>query len=144
MQLVCPDCATVNRVPDTRLSDAPVCGRCGAELLTGRAISLDTAGFERMLSRHELPLLVDFWATWCGPCRSMAPQFEAAAARARGRVSFAKVDTDAQPTLSQRYQIRSIPTLILFDGGRERARRSGAMSAAQIQSWLAAEGVALT
>lgn len=140
MQIVCPDCATPNRVPDDRLGEQPVCGRCGVDLLPARPLVLDASRFDRMLARHELPILVDFWATWCGPCRSMAPQFDAAAASLRGRVSLGKVDTDAQPDLAQRYAIRSIPTLILFQAGREVARRSGALSSAQIIDWMKQAG----
>jgi thioredoxin 2 len=142
MQLVCPDCATVNRVPDERRGDRPVCGRCGAELAGAKVRALDEPGFERLLTRHEMPVLVDFWAPWCGPCRSMAPQFEAAAGQMQGRVSFAKVDTEANPALAQRHGIRSIPTLALFSGGREVARVSGAMGAADLVRWLRTAGVA--
>ncbi len=135
MQLVCPACATRNRVPDERLRDAPVCGRCGAELMAGTPASLTADSFDAFVSGTGLPVLVDFWADWCGPCKMMAPHF-AAAAREQPDVRFAKLDTEAAPQISARYGIRSIPTMVLFEGGREKARVSGAMTGPQILQWL--------
>ena len=136
MELVCPDCATVNRVPEVRLDVQPVCGKCGAGLLAQAPREVDENGFERLLARHGQPVVVDFWAPWCGPCRAMAPQFEAAARQMGGQVAFAKLNTDLEPDVAQRLGIRGIPTLAVFAGGRELARRSGAMSAADLVRWV--------
>lgn len=136
MELVCPGCAAVNRVPDERLGEQPVCGRCGAELLAAAPRELDEAGFERIVERHGMPVVVDFWAPWCGPCRAMAPQFEAAARQMGGRATFAKVNTDVEPDVAQRLGIRGIPTLAVFADGREIGRVSGAMPAADLVRWV--------
>ncbi len=133
--VACPHCAALNRIPSARLGEDPVCGRCGQALLDGRPLALTDADFERVVARTELPVIVDLWAPWCGPCRSMAPAFEQAARELKGRALLVKVDTDANPHTAARFQVRSIPTLLKLQQGREVARLSGAMPAAQIVRW---------
>jgi thioredoxin 2 len=141
--IVCPHCGAVNRAPLSRLEagEKPNCGKCRQPLFDGHPAELSSAAdFDRMIGRTEVPVLVDFWAEWCGPCRAMAPQFEAAAQRLEPRFRLAKLDTEAAPDVAQRFNIRGIPTMILFAQGREIARQSGAMSADAIAAFAQRAG----
>jgi thioredoxin 2 len=137
LHVVCPHCDGVNRVPAQRLGEHPTCGKCQLELFAGKPADLASARFLKHIERSDLPVLVDFWAPWCGPCRTMAPFYEQAAKRLEPHVRVVKVDTEANPDNGARYAIRSIPTLALFRNGREVARQAGAMDANSIVAWVA-------
>jgi thioredoxin 2 len=132
----CPQCHAVVRVPADRSDEHPKCPRCKSELLTGATVALDNASFATYVERTSLPVLVDFWAPWCGPCRMMAPTLERAAHERASTLQVAKINTDEQQELAGRFNIRSIPTLILFRDGREIARQSGALDGGTLARWL--------
>lgn len=136
MEVVCPHCKTVNRVQDERLSDAPVCGACKEPILLEHPIELTVENFDALIERSELPVVVDFWAPWCGPCRAMAPMIAEASKQLNGRAILAKIDTDTQSALAARFGIRSIPTVAIFKNRKELTRESGTRPAAEIVRWV--------
>jgi len=137
--IVCPHCDAVNRVAPERLADQPVCGKCTRELFLAKPLDVTSARFARHIERNDIPVLVDFWASWCGPCKMMAPAYHQAAQRLEPGMRLLKVDTEAVQDVAARYNIRSIPTLALFRNGREVARQPGAMDTAGIVAWVQAQ-----
>ncbi len=136
MLIACPACQATNRVPDERLGQDPVCGRCARPLLSGEAVELTDANFDAVTAKTELPVVVDFWAAWCGPCQMMAPQFALAASQLKGKALLVKVNSDENPRTASRFNIRSIPTLVMLKGGVETKRSAGALRAPQIVGWV--------
>ncbi len=137
VKLACLDCGQVNRVPAERLGAGPKCGTCGAPLVPEKAVEVDLATLEKAARVDDLPLVVDFWAPWCGPCRMMAPEFSKAAAQLAGKARLVKLNTEADPQAGAKYGIRGIPTMVKFQGGREVGRQSGAVQAAAIVGFAA-------
>ena len=137
LNVPCPHCAALNRVPEDRLGQHPVCGRCKQPLFDGKPMTLTAGNFDAVASRGDLPVVIDFWAPWCGPCVSFAPVFAEAAKSLEPQLRLAKVDTEAQPALAQRFGIRSIPTLLVLRNGQEIARQAGALNGMQLRQFLA-------
>jgi thioredoxin 2 len=135
--LVCPHCSGINRVPSERIAENPRCGKCHKSILDGIPANLSSQNFERFISKNDLPVVIDFWAAWCGPCKMMAPVFSQAASKMATQIRFAKVDTEQAHDIAGRYNIRSIPTMIMFKNGQEIDRVSGALDQAALTRWLA-------
>ncbi len=134
--IVCPHCSAVNRITATRLTDNPNCGKCHKPLFTAQSLELNSSNFQKHISRNDIPVVVDFWAPWCGPCKMMAPAFAQAAAQLEPHVRLAKLNTENEQSIAGQFGIQSIPTIALFKGGKEVARQAGAMSTADIIRWV--------
>ncbi|MCB5160780.1 thioredoxin TrxC [Marinomonas algarum] len=136
VQIVCPHCVTKNRLPQAKLGDKPICGKCGKTLLTTQPVIGSDQHFQRFIANSDLPVVVDFWAPWCGPCKQFAPTFEATAADMATQACFMKLNTEQNQATAGGYHIRSIPTLMIFHKGKEVTRLSGALSQPQFKQWL--------
>ena len=136
LHVVCPHCAAVNRIPAAKLNQTPACGQCKEALFTGEPVELTASNFDRHIERSDLPVVIDFWAPWCGPCQQMAPNFHQAAIDLEPYARLAKVNTEDEQQLAARFNIRSIPTLAIFKDGREIARQSGALDLSSLKRWI--------
>jgi thioredoxin 2 len=134
-KLVCPSCNATNAIPANRLGDGPLCGKCKESIFSAHPVELDQTGFQKHIASNDIPVLVDFWAPWCQPCLMMAPEFEQAAAQLEPNIRLVKLNTEAVQGIGQQYNIRSIPTMVMFLNGREIARQSGAMMSGDIVRW---------